>query len=279
MNNKTLVFGCSGTVGLEFISVNKENNILFYSRKKPTKLSKKLWRYIDLNKKIENIPKNVNKIFFFSSPYYELNNLKKNNYQKELIWIKKIQKKIKTKFFIYLSSSSVYLNNHPVGAAKIECEEYLINNSNYNYLQIWRPYNLIGSENSNLSDHFHNILIKKFCLESKRIHQFYGSPNDERGYSSAKKFCKLIIGKSNLAKSFIYNYGNSNTIKVKNIAKIFKKIFENKLKKKIKYSFRSSIANINTLKSSKTIKSIDTKEDSCGILKKYYLLKIKSYEK
>lgn len=274
MNNTTLVFGCSGTVGLEFIHLIKENNILFYSRKKPTKLSKKLWRYIDLNKKIKKIPIKVNKIFFFASPYYKLNNLKKNNHEKELIWIKKIQKKIKTNFFIYLSSSSVYLENHPVGNVKKKCEEYLVNNPNYNYLQIWRPYNLIGNENSNLSDHFHNILIKKFCLEGKVSHQFYGSPNDERGYSSVKKFCKLIINKSNLTKNFLYDYGNSNTLKIKDISKIFKEIFDNKYKKKIKYSFRSKIANINTLRRNKKTKYIDTKENSSGILKKYYLLKI-----
>ena len=62
MNNKTLVFGCSGTVGLEFISINKNKNIIFYSRKKPKKLSNKSWRYIDLNKKINNIPRKVKNI-------------------------------------------------------------------------------------------------------------------------------------------------------------------------------------------------------------------------
>ena len=35
VNNKVLVFGCSGTVGLDFINVNKNKNILYYSRKKP----------------------------------------------------------------------------------------------------------------------------------------------------------------------------------------------------------------------------------------------------
>tara|TARA_B100001758_G_C18283748_1_gene543125 strand:+ start:108 stop:947 length:840 start_codon:yes stop_codon:yes gene_type:complete len=279
MNNKILVFGCSGTVGLEFININKNKNILFYSRKKPKKLSNKSWRYINLDKKINNIPKKVDKIFFFSSPYYNLNNLKKKVFLKELNWLKKIRKITNTKTFIYLSSSSVYLNNHPVGTAKIKCEKYLIKNSNYEYLQIWRPYNLIGSENLNLSDHFHNIFIKKFCLQGKKNHHFYGSANDERGYSSAKKFCKLITGKSNFKKSFIYNYGNSNTIKVKQIANIFKNIFEDRFKKRIKYSFNSTIKNINTIKSNKIVRSFNAKENSYNIIKNYYLLKIKSYEK
>jgi len=279
MNNKILVFGCSGTVGLDFINVNKNKNILYYSRKKPTIVNKKLWRYIDLNKKITGIPNNVDKIYFLASPYYKLENLKKNIFLKELSWIKKIKKKIKTRVFIYLSSSSVYLNKHPVGSAKLACENYLIKNKKKNYLQIWRPYNLVGNENLNLSDHFHNILIKKFCIERRRDHHFKGSANDERGYSSTKKFCKLLINKSDLNKDFIYDYGNSKTIKVKEIANIFKKIFEKKFKKKIKYTFNSNIKNINTINLNKNVKSFDTKDNSYNIIKKYYSLKIKLYEK
>jgi len=279
MNNKILVFGCSGTVGLDFINVNKNKNILYYSRKKPTIVNKKLWRYIDLNKKITGIPNNVDKIYFLASPYYKLENLKKNIFLKELSWIKKIKKKIKTRVFIYLSSSSVYLNKHPVGSAKLACEKYLIKNKKKNYLQIWRPYNLVGNENLNLSDHFHNILIKKFCIERRRDHHFKGSANDERGYSSTKKFCKLLINKSDLNKDFIYDYGNSKTIKVKEIANIFKKIFEKKFKKKIKYTFNSNIKNINTINLNKNVKSFDTKDNSYNIIKKYYSLKIKLYEK
>ena len=281
MDYKTLVFGCSGTIGLEFINANKDKNknILYYSRKKPKKLSKRLWRYIDLDKKINNVPKKVNKIFFFSSPYYKLDNLKKRKYLKELSWLKKIRNKTNTKIFIYLSSGSVYLKNHPVGTAKLACEKYLINNSNYEYLQIWRPYNLISNENLNLSDHFHNLLIKIFCIDGKKNHRFHGSANDVRGYSSALKFCKSLINKSNLFKSFIYEYGNSNTVRVEQIANIFKKIFEDKFKNEIKYDFNSNVLNINTIKSNKVVKSFDTKESSYSIIKKYYLSKIKLYEK
>ena len=279
MNNKILVFGCSGTVGLDFINVNKNKNTLYYSRKKPKIIQKKLWQYIDLNKKIIDVPNKVDKIFFLASPHYKLDNLKKNIFLKELNWLKKIKKKIKTRVFIYLSSSSVYLNNHPVGSAKLACENYLIKNTTKDYLQIWRPYNLVGNENLNLSDHFHNLLIKKFCIEKKRDYHFKGSVNDERGYSSTKKFCKLLIKKSDLSKDFIYDYGNSKTIKVKQIADIFKKIFEKNIKRKIKYTFNSNTKNINTISSNKHVKSFDTKDDSYNIIKKYYLSKIKLYEK
>ena len=279
MNNKILVFGCSGTVGLDFINVNKNKNTLYYSRKKPKIIQKKLWQYIDLNKKIIDVPNKVDKIFFFASPHYKLDNLKKNIFLKELSWLKKIKKKIKARVFIYLSSSSVYLNNHPVGSAKLACENYLIKNTTKDYLQIWRPYNLVGNENLNLSDHFHNLLIKKFCIEKKRDYHFKGSVNDERGYSSTKKFCKLLIKKSDLSKDFIYDYGNSKTIKVKQIADIFKKIFEKNIKRKIKYTFNSNVKNINTISSNKHVKSFDTKDNSYNIIKKYYLSKIKLYEK
>ena len=41
MSNKTLVIGCSGTVGLEFINVYKDKNTLYCSRKKPKIIKKK----------------------------------------------------------------------------------------------------------------------------------------------------------------------------------------------------------------------------------------------
>ncbi|MDC3071939.1 hypothetical protein OA046_02990, partial [Candidatus Pelagibacter sp.] len=179
MSKKTLVIGCSGTVGLDFIEVNKNKNknILYYSRKKPNLLEKKNWYYLDFDKKIENLPKEVDKVFFFASPHYKIKNLKKKIFLKELSWLKKIKNKVNTRIFIYLSSSSVYLDKHPVGSSKLICENYLSKNMKHTYLQIWRPYNLIGNKNLNLSDHFHNILIKKFCIEKKKMHHFRGSAN------------------------------------------------------------------------------------------------------
>ena len=278
MSNKTLVIGCSGTVGLDFIEINKDKNTLYFSRKKPKIIKKEKWRYLNFDKKINNLPKKVDKIFFFASPYYKVKNLKEKIFLKELNWLKKITKKVDTRIFIYLSSSSVYLNNHPVGSSKLICENYLAKNKKVSYLQIWRPYNLIGDKNLNLSDHFHNILIKKFCIEKKKIHHFKGSANDERGYSSTKKFCRLIIKKSNFKKNFIYDYGNSKTINVFQIAKIFKKIFEiNFKKRKIDFKFNSNLKNINTIKSNKVVKSFDTKENSYNIIKNYYLRKIGLY--
>ena len=280
MSYKTLVIGCSGSVGLDFIEINKDKNTLYFSRKKPKTIKRENWSYLNFDRSIKNLPTKVDKIFFFASPYYKVKNLKKKIFLKELNWLKKITKKVDTRIFIYLSSSSVYLKNHPVGSAKLICENYLSKNKKDTFLQIWRPYNLIGDKNSNLSDHFHNILIKKFCIEKKKTHNFKGSANDERGYSSMKKFCKFMIKKSNLKKNFVYDYGNSKTIKVFQIAEIFKKIFQLNFKKsKIEYTFNSNLNNINTIKSNKVAKSFDTKENSYNIIKKYYLKKIGLYEK
>ena len=67
---------------------------------------------------------------------------------------------------------------------------------------------------------------------------------------------------NNFHKNFLYNYGNSNTIKVSQIAKIFKNIFESKFKKKIEFSFKTHLANINTIKTNKNIKTFNSKEKS-----------------
>ena len=52
----------------------------------------------------------------------------------------------------------IYLKNHIIGKVKIACEK-LLKKSNIKYLQIWRPFNLIGNYENQLSDHFHNLLI------------------------------------------------------------------------------------------------------------------------
>ena len=52
MNNiNTLVFGCSGLIGIELIKSIKKNESLFLSRKKPRNLSSKYWKKINLNSK------------------------------------------------------------------------------------------------------------------------------------------------------------------------------------------------------------------------------------
>ena len=94
----------------------------------------------------------LKKKIFLSSPYYTINNLKKDNvYLKELKWLKKIINNIKSKKFIYLSSSSIYLKNHKIGKVKKKCEKFL-KKINMPILQIWRPYNLVGIDQYKIFD-------------------------------------------------------------------------------------------------------------------------------
>ena len=270
MNNiNTLVFGCSGLIGIELIKSIKKNESLFLSRKKPRNLSSKYWKKIDLNSKIKGLPNKVEKIFFLASPYYVKNNIKKKNFKKEFIWINKICKKIKAKTFIYLSSSSVYLKKHPIGEVKIKCEIFL-KKSKIKNLQIWRPFNIIGFFENKISDHFHNLLIKKFIISKKSAYTFNGNEFDVRGYSSAKKFCGKVISKSKTNKSFILNYGNSNTIAISQMVEIFKKIYKKKYNKNIDIAFKSKKKNINTINTSKKTKTINSNEDSKKILINYF---------
>jgi len=261
-----LLFGSSSSIGLNFVKLFKKKNFIFFSRSKiKSKLVK--FDYLNLDKKITNIPKQANKIFFLASPHYLQKNIKNNIYVKEKKWLQKICKVVKSNVFVYISSSSVYQMSHVIGKEKIKCEKFLKKNSNSKYLQIWRPFNIISKEYpKNLSDHFHNILIKEFVHKKKKFHKFYGSEKDTRAYSSANKFCKTIYKKSNLKQSFLYDYGNSNSLTVNKILDIFQKSFN----KKVKYKFNSVKKNVNIISRRKKSNFINTKENSHRLLKVYF---------
>ena len=69
-NIETLVFGCSGSIGKEISKNLNKYSTLFLSRNKPKQLKNINWKKIDLNGDLKSLPKNVEKIFFLSSPYY-----------------------------------------------------------------------------------------------------------------------------------------------------------------------------------------------------------------
>jgi len=266
----TIIIGSSGLIGSELSKIIKSRDILFLSRKKPKAVNKIYWKKIDLDKNIYDLPKKVKKIFFLSSPHYLNKNLKKKNYFfKELIWLKKVLKSIDTEKLIYMSSSSVYLKNHIIGKVKIVCEKFL-KKSKIKYLQIWRPFNLVGNYENQLSDHFHNLLIKKFFIEKAVFFEFYGSKKNRRGYSSVNKFCKIVNKESNKDKNFTYNYGNTNILSIDEIVKIFKKIVEKKNNKTINITFKKNNKNTNVIKKNNKIYSFDSRENSKIILKNYF---------
>jgi hypothetical protein len=268
---KNIVFGSSSPIGIEISKKLKISETLLTSRKKIIK--SKNWIKHNLNKKkFVGFPKRVEKIFFLASPYYikkNLKNKKKNIYQNELVWLKNCLKKIKCDKIIYISSPSVYIKNHPIGKIKLKCEKYIMSIKSLKY-QIWRPYNIIGEYiGNNLSDHFHNILIKKILINKKKEITLPGNFNDKLGYSSAKKFANILISKSLENKNFIIDYKNENKDKLENIVNLFIKFF----KKNVKYKFKNKLRYIIR----KRIKSIYSNENSISILKKYY--KKYKYEK
>lgn len=261
---KNIVFGCSSQIGIEISKKLKKNETLLSSRNEVIKSFN--WIKNDLNKKkFKGFPKKVDKIFFTASPYYlkkNLKNKKKNVYLNELIWLKNCLKEIKCNKIIYISSSSVYVKNHPIGKIKIQCENYIIKNRLLKY-QIWRPYNIIGNYiSNNLSDHLHNILIKKILVNKKKSIRIAGNFNDRLGYSSAKKFAKILVNKSVENKNFILDYRNNKTDKLGEIVIFFLKIFKKKIKYKFEHKERPSAKNKN--------KTILSNENSISILKQYY---------
>ena len=265
----SIVLGCSGLIGIVLSKLVNKNTTLFLSRSKPKNINKN-WKKIDLDKNIKGLPKNVERIFFLSSPYYTVKNLRKNNiYLKELKWLGKIANNIKTKKFIYLSSSSIYMKNHKIGKVKKKCEKFL-KKSNIPILQIWRPYNLVGTEQKNLSDHFHNVLIKKIFIKKINKFKFNGNANDIRGYSSVEKFCSVILKKSKTVKSFTSDYGNSNGIKVKDIIKIFNRILTKRYNRKFVATFNNPRPNKNVITRNKSLYPFYSKESSKKILDNYY---------
>jgi nucleoside-diphosphate-sugar epimerase len=266
---ENLVVGCSGSIGIEFAKILNNHKTLFLSRKKPKSLNLVNWKYQNLDKKLNRLPKKVKTIYFLSSPHYIKKNMSEKILKKELIWIQKILKYFYFNQFIYFSSSSVYLKNHKVGVIKKKCE-MLLKTSKIKKLQIWRPFNIVGNYENKLSDHFHNLLIKNFIIKKKKSFNFLGNDQDERGYSSANKFAKLVVKYANFKNSFILNYGNKNTITVNKIAFLFKKLMKKKYKREIDINFKEIKKNINTLNSIKNVKTIESKENSKNILKDYF---------
>lgn len=271
---KNIVIGCSGLIGREISKRLPKKDTLFISRKKPECLKNIYWKKVDLDKKINNLPFKIDKVFFLSSPYYIKKNINKKILNKEYLWLKKILNKIKINHFIYFSSSSVYIKKHPVGQIKLKCEK-LLKKSRINIIQIWRPFNIVGYYQNGISDHFHNLLIKYFIKRKFNSKKFLGNGKDRRGYSSVKNLCKTVINLSKNKKNFIMNYGNSNTITVEKIAEIFSKLLKERLNREINIRFSLKKKNINTINSSKMIKTIRSNEDSEKILKNYFLKLIK----
>ena len=265
---ENLVFGSSGVIGTEFINKLNIKNSLFTSRKKPITKKKIIWQKIDLDhNNLDKLPNKVKTIFFFASPYYTDKNLKeKDCFKKELLWLKKIIKNINCEKFVFTSSSSVYSNNHQIGIYKKKIEKEL-SLSKIKFIQIWRPFSLVGFNNRTLSDHFYNVLIKNVLKKKKKQITFHGSMNDKRGYSSVAKFTDEVYKKYKINKSFIYNYRNKNLIKLIKIIEIFKLELKKNKTKSFTYKFKNLRSNKNfDYKKLDKVKTIFSNEKSERVL-------------
>ena len=140
-------------------------------------------------------------------------------------WLKKICKKTKSNTFIYISSGSVYQKKHPIGFAKLQCEKFYQKTPiqiicRYGDLLIFYPQSTL-----NLSDHFHNILIKKFLIEKKRKIIFLVLKMINVAILQLKifviKFLNIVRKKLN----FKYDYGNTKLISVVKIIEDYLKIY------------------------------------------------------
>lgn len=269
---KNIIFGASGLIGKEVSKIININKSIIIFRGKNLYKKKISWKKLDLDKdNLNGLPKYIENIFFFASPHYKTSNLKsKNIFSKEVKWIKKVLKYIKCKRFIYTSSSSVYSRNHKIGIQKRKIERLLIS-SKIKYVQIWRPFNLVGYNESNLSDHFHNLLIKKILIKNNNKISFAGSMKEMRGYSTVKKFCKLVHKKSRLNQSFIYNYRNKDMLYLIQIVKIFLKVLKKNNLQEFKFDFKNK--NVNNKSNNiqvKKAKNIFSNEKSISVLNNYF---------
>ena len=237
-----LIIGSNSLIGRSICEEIKRKKLKNYYLISKSNSKKKNHIKLNLNNNLNKIKYNkINKCFFLSSPRYEKKNFKKKIYNQEYIWIKKIINTLSIKKLIYLSSSTIYQKKHFIGDNKIKIENLLTNkNKKVKYVQIWRPFNLVGSNQYKISDHFHNKLFKIIFLERKKNYLFNGNGNDQRGYSLVDDFTKICLQSSKQDKNFVKNYGNPNVISIHDMIKIYNK----KCKKYLGYSFHPKFKSI-----------------------------------
>ncbi len=270
-----IIFGSSGSLGSSIMEVlskkYKNRKFLLSSRNKPTN-SKKNWVKFNLNGNFKKFKyKNINCCIFLASPKYIKKNMSLNIFNKEFLWIKKMIRDLKIEKLIYISSPTVYIKNHYVGANKIKIENFLLKNKKkFKTLQIWRPYNLVNTKQRLYSDHFHCLLYKIMFLKKKNKYEFFGNKLDARGYSEISKFSEILLKNAFTKKSFIKDFGNKNKVSVNEIIKLYNKYYFLKFKKVFVASFKSKKRNINVIKKNSR-KAIYSNQNSLYVLKKYLL--------
>lgn len=263
---QVIVFGASSLIGKSIIKF-KPKRFIYVSRKKINNKIK--WKKLSINPQKKITQKKIQTAIFLISPRYLKKNFNKKVYEKEYFFLKKIFNLYRFKKFIYLSSPTIYQNKHPIGQVKKKCERFLVKNSKkLENLQIWRPYNLVGAEKNNVSDHFHNLLFKRIFIQKKINHTFFGNKNDERGYVDLDNFIKILLIKSKKNISFINNYGNRKSIKINKIIQIFNNKYFEVTGNNLNIKFLKKKPNKNII-NKKSKNSIFSNEDNEIIFKRY----------
>ena len=158
----------------------------------------------------------------------------------------------KIKHIVFASSSAVFgfptkfptpenygpcLPESFYGASKLACEGFISAYSNIFNLKSWifRFANITGSPGT------HGIVydFTKKLKNSSKTFEVLGNGNQEKSYITNEMLIDGIFKivkktKNNKQKTLLYNIGNNDMIKVKEIAKIFLK--ENNSEKKIRYT-------------------------------------------
>jgi UDP-glucose 4-epimerase len=173
-----------------------------------------------------------------------------------------LSKKYNVKKFIFASTASVYAScnknisesfkKHPsnnYGKTKLNCEEYLINNFNFNDFQyvILRFFNVAGSNDSytrgpipDLSKHLIRNICVNYLKNNLKIH-IYGNNYKTLDGTCVRDFihvrdladiCRLSLNKLFISKNIktIINCGYGHGYSVLEVAKAFEKIVKKKIK-------------------------------------------------
>ena len=275
-----IIIGSNSLTGQSLVQLLKKKKLIknFLLFSKSNKNINNCYK-LDLNKNV-NILRNldIDRCYFFSSPKYIKKNFAKKTYERELFWIKNVVKNCKIKKMIYLSSSTVYQKNHFIGQNKRKIEKYLISKKKkFQFLQIWRPFNLISFSQRKLKDHFHNFLFKIIFIKKKKYHIFKGNSEDKRGYSSTNEFVKVLFSFSKKNNSFIKNYGNPDLITVNEIIKIFNDKRYKYFNTKLEYKFKSKKKNINSVTNFSNKNTINSKINSYLVIKNFLRFTIKNF--
>tara|TARA_A100001015_G_C14849944_1_gene656052 strand:- start:38 stop:946 length:909 start_codon:yes stop_codon:yes gene_type:complete len=252
--NKILITGATGFLGRELKSyLSKKYPIIATSKKK-----RKNYIHLDFPQKKINkkILKSVETIIHLAS--LDREEVKKNykkakrinyDFTNDLI---ESSIKNKVKNFIYISSISVYGSNLSINTSekikpkpkdgysrlKLMCEKLLKKKSKNQKVLILRLSNIIGKPNY-LTKGFQKLFIPNICLSALKRNKIIlkTNGNQYRDFLELKIFLKImnlfLIKIDKIDNFSVFNISSSNSLKIIDVTKKVKEIFDNVFDKKV----------------------------------------------